>query len=196
MEKKLEELIEKLSELPSLTKKTSTKMIIDFLKKENKNKDLEIINELLMELKFCKKCNKITSNDNSVCNSCQKNNSETLILIKNHLDFINLEKHVEQNNFNSYILNIDSKASLIKFLSFDENYKKLSFFLENTTKIKEIIFSFSITSENDLLSSFIQENFKDKYNFYVLGKGLPLGNSINYIDQDTLKFAFLKKEKI
>lgn len=192
-----QELLELLSAFPALSKKTANRLLMDLLAlKDNKNNFINELQTYLLALSFCKQCNKITSNSDSICDACKTNTSNTLVLVKNHLDFSNLEAVIEHNQFNSYILNINTRQELIVFFGDQTKFEHLLLFIKQNISIQNIFFSFSHTNENDVLIQMIEELLGDKFNYYQLAKGLPSGNSVDYIDQETLKHAFFKKEKI
>ncbi len=191
------DLLELLADFPSLSKKTANRFLMDLLAlKDNKNNFLEELKQHLLALKFCNKCNKITSNDDGICDVCKTNTSDTLVLVKNYLDFNNLENVIEQNQFNSYILNINTRQELILFFGDQSRFEQLLSFVKQNEKIKNIFFSFSHTNENDVLVQMIEELLGSNYSYFQLAKGIPSGNSVDYIDQETLKYAFSKKEKL
>ncbi len=192
-----QQLLDLLVSFPSISKKTANRLLIDLLAlKDNKITFVDDLKTNLLALNFCKQCNKITSNSDLICDDCKLNKSDTLVLVKNHLDFNNLEAVINQNQFNSYVLNINSRQELIVFFGDRTKFNQLQQFVELNPEIKNIFFSFSHTNENDVLIKLIEELIGDNFNYYQLAKGLPSGNSVDYIDQETLKHAFSKKEKI
>ncbi len=190
----------KLSSIKSISDKQANKIIIDFMNIREKNYgDSNIwakIQEEFDSLHFCIKCNKITSNEDKICNSCNTNLSTTLVIVKNQLDFQNLEMTLNKSGFNSYILNLNSKKDLIDYISFSSNHLNLEEYIKDK-KIEEIIFALSFTDENKLLIDFLKNEIIDeRIKIFSLAMGLPTGNIVEYIDKELLDYAFNNKKKI
>ncbi len=193
-------LKDKLSSIKSISEKQANKIIIDFLTQREKqyidSNYWTNIQEEFDNLKFCKKCNKINSEIDDICLQCKQNQSTTLVIVKNQLDFQNLEITLAKSSFNSFVLNLNSKKELIDYISFSNDHKALEEYFKEKN-INEVIFALSFTDENKLLIDFIKEQVIDeKIKVYSLAMGLPTGNIMEYIDNDLLEYAFLNKKKI
>ncbi len=193
-------LKDKLSSIKSISDKQANKIIIDFMSARDKNYTDSNIWEKIQEefnaLNFCIRCNKITSNEDKICNFCNSNLSTTLVIVKNQLDFQNLETTLNKSGFNSYILNLNSKKDLIDYISFSSNHLNLEEYIKDK-RIEEIIFALSFTDENKLLIDFLKnEVIDERIKVFSLAMGLPTGNIVEYIDRELLDYAFINKKKI
>ena len=199
MENNFDELVDIISSLNSVTAKSAKKISLDILDMKERNIDflttINKIESIYLTTGYCKLCNKINSNKTLVCTDCQSNNSRTLVIVKNQQEYENLRIIIELSQNNSFILMIKNKSDLISFLSFQEKYKKFERYLKSNPNFKEIIYSLSHTDDNEILLDFIRDQVDDSISFYTLAKGLPIGNSVEYIDQESLVSAFNKKVK-
>lgn len=144
-------------------------------------------------IKKCNICNRY--NENTICNIClDTNRTKQLMLVGNSLDIDKFE------NIGLY------KG---KYFVFDQNISLknedfiVSSLLEKLIDIlkdkNELILSLSPTIEGQFNMHYIKKFLKNKINFtniFQLSTGIPLGSSVEYIDQDTLKESLLNKIKI
>lgn len=189
---KLEELLKTVFDF---TKKQFQKFIFNIFKSSSEDID-QICNQikaLRNSIKKCNICNRY--NENTICNIClDTNRTKQLMLVGNSLDIDKFE------NIGLY------KG---KYFVFDQNISLknedfiVSSLLEKLIDIlkdkNELILSLSPTIEGQFNMHYIKKFLKNKINFtniFQLSTGIPLGSSVEYIDQDTLKESLLNKIKM
>lgn len=184
----IQDLIEKLNQLPGISKKTSIK-IANFLVTNNEydiNSLIHLLENIKTNISICNICKytKIASK----CKFCDNDRLDfnTLMIVESIQDVDKIEKAgFFQGKYFIWDINALKKKELN--LSDDE--------FNFIDSFENIILSLSPNLEGEVKSQYLINIFKNK-NISKLAIGLPFGSQIDYIDEITLRSAFENRTKI
>ena len=190
MPKILESLIEDISKLPGIGKKTAERLAIHLLDSNNEyleslSSNIKNLNE---KISICNVCHCFSDpNQESVdSNSCiicsdELRSKDTICILEKASDVITFER-TGYNGLYHILGNLISPIDGIN--EEDLNIESLIMRLE---KISEIILATNASLEGDATALYIANLLKD-YPIKVtrLARGLPIGGSLEHVDQTTL----------
>lgn len=181
----LNELIEALEELPSIGKKSATRLAL-FLAKD-KFRAMKLINAIenvVTNIKECTICGNFSEYE--ICEICDNpNRDKTLAIVENPKDIMIIE---ESRSYNGYYFVLDHLD--------DEKIQKLRNLIQEK-EIKEIIFAFSPSVESEAKSLYLEDKLKDlEVEFSQIAQGVPTGVHFENIDVNSLAKAIKLRHKI
>ncbi|WP_027334354.1 toprim domain-containing protein [Mycoplasma elephantis] len=186
----IEELIQSLVSLPSITKKNAAK-IAQYILKMNIDDVAQLIKSIEKVKNYvflCNRCHYISSGD--LCNICldNKRNKNVIMIIENINDIDKIEQaQFYDGEYFVWDLILDKKQNSKIQLSNDE--------LSYINSHNNIILALNPNLQGEIKSEFLINKLKNK-NISKLAIGLPFGSQIDYIDEITLKQAYKNREKI
>lgn len=191
----IQNLIEKLSTLPSVGPKTAERYVFYLLRQsEEKIKNLATaINELKEKTKVCKNCFVLSEND--ICPICADKNRRAgvLCVVENTQDLVAIEA-TKQYDGRYFIL-----GGLINTINEiqpeDLNIRKLLTRIKNE-EIKELIIALNFTLEGETTALYLTKILKDHLKITRLAKGLPAGSNLEYADELTLGNALKYRSEL
>jgi recombination protein RecR len=176
--KSLNELIENLQELPTIGKKSATRLAMFLVK--NKFIAMKIANSIetaITAIGECKECGNLSENE--LCDICMSERENKLCIVAHSKDIILLE---ENSIFKGYYFVMPELDN--------EKIKKLTKMIENK-KIEEIIFAYTPSIENEAKILYLEERLKNKnLKFTKIAQGIPMGVSFENVDITSLHKAF------
>ena len=183
--KSLNDLIEVLEELPSIGKKSATRMALTLAK--DKFKALKIVNAIenvISNIQECKICGNFSEYE--ICNICDdKFREKILAIVENQKDILTIEN---SNSYNGYYF-VLSKV--------DDNHLQKLKNLIKSYEIKEVIFAFSPTIENEAKILLLEDKLKDlNIEFSQIAQGVPTGVNFENIDINSLSKAIKLRFKL
>lgn len=187
--KSLLSLIEGLKKLPGVGRKTAERFAFKIL--EWPQKDITqlaaTLHFLTESIKKCPECGCIQ--DASACSFCSKHNLDPILcVIATAKDVYPIEHtrmyHGYYHVLGALISPLEGKtASDLNIDLLIERIDKL--------QIKEVILALDSTLSGDTTSLYLQEHLKGKaLKISKLASGVPLGSSLDFIDEGTLSQAF------
>ena len=181
----LNQLIEAFEELPTIGKKSATRLA--FYLAKDKFKALKLINAIenvVTNIKECKICGSFS--DYEICNICSNENRDNILaIVENAKDITIIEESGSFNGYYFVLTHID-----------DEVITKLKDII-NKKNIKEIIFAFPPSVENEAKSLYIEDKLKDlNVEFTQIAQGVPTGVHFENVDINSLSKAIKKRVKI
>tara|TARA_Y100001970_G_scaffold34771_1_gene43018 strand:+ start:2132 stop:2752 length:621 start_codon:yes stop_codon:yes gene_type:complete len=190
--KTLENVIIDLTKLPGIGRRTAERLAIFLLESDSDYlKSFSInINDLDEKMSECKTCHCfIDVNHNSELNECficndESRNAKIVCLLKKASDVIIFER----TGYNGQYHILGNLISPIDGINEEDlNVKSLLLRLKSNQNIEEIIIATDTSIEGDSTALFISELLK---NFSIkvtrLARGLPIGGTIEHVDQTTL----------
>lgn len=194
--KDFELLIDAFKSLPSVGTKNATKYAYHIVKSDNIYID-EFIKRIInakKNLKYCSLCHNITEND--ICNICKNDNRiNTLLIVDSVADLDKIEEIGIHNGY-YHVLHgeINPKQGITDKELFINDIKDHI----QKANINEVLIATSFSISGEITAEYIKNNIKDllNINVYRIGFGLPTNSSIDYSDEQTLKFALINKRKI
>ncbi|MFV8401096.1 toprim domain-containing protein [Mycoplasma sp. 005V] len=184
--------IAKAKKIPGISKKQAEKIVYWIL--ESEQNDVFELSKLIQDIKngtkFCPICSSLMQEDNcSICHDPNRNNS--LLVIEN----LQAMQKIEDAGFyhgKYYILPflIEKEKDVVKY------QKEIKEFVKYASSFDEIILAISPTLKGEITNQILKiELSKDKLNVTKLAIGLPLGASLDYMDEITIKFALNNRQK-
>ena len=183
----IENVVNEISKLPGIGKKTALRLSLFLLKKDlefSKNISKAII-DLKEKTTFCKVCHMICEDDNC---SCQDDNSlinkKILCVVEDTPDALAIQNTNHYNGLFHVIGGLISPIDGIgpENLNIESLVKRV-----DEGEINEIIFALSPTLDGDTTSFYISKKLS-KYNLKIttISRGIPIGGEIEYADEITL----------
>jgi recombination protein RecR len=191
----IQNLIAKLSDLPSVGPKTAERYVFYLLKQPAES--LKTLATALLELKekttLCGLCQAVAETD--PCPICHDKNrhSDLLCIVENTQDLATIEA-TKQYSGRYFVL-----AGLINTINdvkpADLNIDKLVNRIK-TSQIKEVILALNFTLEGETTALYLTKILKDHLKITRLAKGLPAGSDLEYADELTLASALKNRNEV
>ena len=189
----IEDLIEALTCLPGVGKKTAQRMTY-YLLQRAKNDALnlsDVLKEVVSNTINCKSCRNLTQDE--FCDLCAdlNRNNEMLCIVESPADVFNIEN---STNYNGKYFVLLGKLSPLDGIGPKEIGINLLDEKLSQGNVKELILAVNSTVESDVTAHVISE-LALKYSIKVtrLAQGVPVGGELEYLDQYTLSKAFDKR---
>ena len=179
MQNEIERLIELFASLPSIGKKTATRIALDLItnKKELIPNFINSLDDVAKNIKSCNICHNIDIIN--PCNICiSDRNPKVLCIVESVADLWTIES---SNIFTGKYHILGGSLSAIKGIGPDDlNLASLNKRLDGQTT-----------------GFFLSDLYQDKVQkISKLGYGLPLGSEIGYLDEGTLNAAFESRKAV
>ena len=181
------ELINALTILPGIGKKTAQRMALFLL---DKNKDgasilAKTLNIALENVQRCSSCRMLTSND--LCSICSDSSRDdrSICVVENPSDVLAIESTGGYRGKYFVLLGRLSPIDGVgpEELGINDLLNKIS-----KEKIREIILATSSTVEGDATAIFIKDHVKDA-KVSRISYGIPIGGELEYVDGTTIARA-------
>lgn len=194
--KDMEELILKLSSLPTIGRKSARRLAFKIVEMDQDEvfdlaKTLVNVKE---NIKPCRVCGNIT--DGEICDICRDDSRDktTIIVVEDSSNIISLEKAREYRGLYHVIGGLLSPRNEIgpENLNIDSLIERVK-----TGEIKEVILSLSSTTDGEFTSGLISEILKP-YGVKVtkIAQGIPIGVSLDYFDEMSIYRAIEDRREI
>lgn len=194
--KDLELLIDAFKSLPSVGTKNATRYAYHIVKSDNLyiNEFIKRITNAKNNLKYCSLCHNITTND--ICNICINENRDDVILVVDSI--ADLDKIEELNIHKGYYHVLHGEINSKKGITDKELFINDIIDHIKKTNIKNVLIATSFSIAGEITAEYIKNLLKNinDINIYRIGFGLPTNSSIDYSDEQTLKYALINKRKI
>ena len=182
--KSLEELIDNLQTLPTIGKKSATRMAMYLIK--HKFEALKIANAIenaVTAIDECKECGNLTENE--LCEICMSERENKICIVEHSKDIILLE---ENEIFNGYYF-VMPELDNFKIEKLIELIKKKN--------IEEIIFAYTHSLENEAKIIYLEDRLKEfNITFSKIAQGIPMGVGFENVDITSLYKAFSGRVKL
>ena len=186
-------VIEELSKLPSIGKKSAQRLALHLIKKDKQ--DLEALINSLAELKdnikFCTQCFNISSNE--ICGVCSnpKRDSSIICIVEEASDVIAIEN---TNEFNGRYHVLGGVLSPLAGVGVEDlKIKELVNRLKDDG-VKEIILALNPNTEGETTSLYLAKLLKPiGIKITRLARGLPIGGDLEFTDEATIGRAVLNR---
>jgi len=193
----IEKLINDISKLPGLGRKSAQRIALFLLK--NKQKNLSpLINTLKKSFESITECNICGNIDlNDPCKICEniKRDSSKICIVEDVSDLWTFEGVGIYNGL-YHVIGGNLSAINGRQIS-DLKLKQLVNRIENN-KISEVVLALSTTMEGQTTSYVIADKLNNFKNLTIsrLAQGIPMGGEVHYLDENTLNTAFQSRKKI
>ncbi|WP_024653568.1 recombination mediator RecR [Borrelia persica] len=181
----IQDLIDLVSKLPGIGKKTASRMVYDILYTgENFARDLgQILIKLHTEIKKCKNCYNFSEEES--CNVCVDvyRNKDMICVVEMPQD---LEVIEATNEYDGFYFVLHGHLDPLRNIGPDKlNLDKLEDYVK-FLQAKEVIIATEFSIEGDVTANYIRNLLKDlDINVTRIASGLPAGGSISNADRVT-----------
>ncbi len=193
----IDRLINDISKLPGLGRRSAQRIALHLLKNKDKNL-LPLINTLNISYEKILECNQCGNIDTKeLCYICQnsKRDKETICVVEDVSDLWAFER---VGFYRGVYHVLGGALSAIQGIGTDEiKLKKLLQRIERDN-VKELILALSTTMEGQTTSFVIADKLESykELNITKLAQGIPVGGEVHYLDENTLNTAFESRKKI
>ncbi len=186
----LEELIKQFSKLPGIGKKTAERLSI-FILKANIDDVFEFsktLKQIKENIKTCSVCHCFIED---LCYICRDRSSNIICVVEDATDVFLIDKSGFEGKFHvlgGLLSPLDGVAP--DHLNFDTLLKRLE-------GVEEIIVAVDPSSEGDMTNLYLSELFESyEIKLSRLARGVPIGSSLEFIDQVTLTHSMNDRVQI
>ena len=190
----LNDLINSLTILPGVGKKSAQRMALYLL---DKNKDgASLLSKTLQDavetIGRCKRCRILTSNEYcKVCSDTSRDN-QSICVIENPSDMLAIES---TGGFRGKYFVLLGRLSPIDGVGPEDLGIDQLLNLISKEDVKEIILATSSTVEGDATAIFIKDHIKD-IKVSRISYGIPIGGELEYVDGNTIARAIQGRTEI
>lgn len=185
----LQKLVEELSKLPSIGRKTASRLAFFMIEHPQDAQALaQSIFNVKNSLSHCKQCFGLSESDLcSICNNSTRD-SEILCVVESAYNIFTIES---SSIFKGYYHVLGGIISPMKGIGPSNlNICSLKKRVE-TQKIQELIIATNPTVEGEATAHYLMHELEDKVPLISrIAKGIPSGSDLEYIDQSTLVGSF------
>ncbi|MFH1613321.1 MAG: recombination mediator RecR [bacterium] len=192
----MEILINEISKMPGIGKKTARRLAFYLLKTPYKeiNKLIDSIIIIKQKIKYCKICFHITEQE--ICNICQNPQRENSIIcvVESSNDLMAIESSKGYNGVYHVLMGVISPLEGI-----DISDLKIDSLLQRVKehKPKEIIIATNPDSEGEFTANYLLKILKPfDIKISRIARGIPIGGEIEYSDYATLSKSFQGRTEI
>ena len=191
--KALDDLVNALSRLPGIGRKTALRLAFHILKSERSEADelAGSIKRVKDQIKLCKRC--FNFSEKELCDICSdpNRNSKIICIVEDPQNIHLIEKTNEYNGLYHVLGGIISPLDGIG--PEDLRIKEL---LNRLEGVEEVIVALNPSTEGEATSIYLARLIKNMgINITRLARGVPLGSSLEFVDELTLSKALQARDK-
>ena len=199
-------VIEEFSKLPGIGPKSAERLTFHLLRSSKASPEAlgKSLNELKIELKYCKQCQMVSLQEEcSICSDSTRDRT-TILVVENPLDVVAFEKTSYKGLYHvlhGVLSPIDGmgpeQLKLKELIDRCQDASHLRSSSSGGQAIKEVIVATNPDVEGEATASFIHDKLKDKVAAITrLAHGLPMGADIEFADQVTLREAVAGRRRL
>lgn len=195
--KKLNRLIDVLSSLPGIGKRSAERIAVSMLEwdREKQEYTADLIANLKEYIGKCPECGNYTEKNNKcrICSSANRNKS-LICVVETPVQIRNIEK---SSAFNGVYHVLEGKLSPVSGKSPDKLQIESLLKRIEKNQTEEIILALSPDMEGRATAMYISEILNDKkVKISMIAQGLPAGSDISYADSATISAAISGRRTI
>ncbi|MDA8982381.1 recombination mediator RecR [Gammaproteobacteria bacterium] len=190
----LNDLINSLTILPGVGKKSAQRMALYLLDKNKDGASLlsKTLQDAVESIGRCKRCRMLTSNEYcKVCSDTSRDN-QSICVIENPSDMLAIES---TGGFRGKYFVLLGRLSPIDGVGPEDLGIDQLLNLISKEDVKEIILATSSTVEGDATAIFIKDHIKD-IKVSRISYGIPIGGELEYVDGNTIARAIQGRTEI
>ena len=192
----LQKVIDELSKLPSIGRKTAQRLALYILKSDLQNIDslVNAISELKSKIRFCEICFNISTEEKCEVCSSPKRDQSIICVVEEASDILSIEKTNEYNGLYHVLGGVLNPLAGINPGNLKINELLLRM---NNSAVKEIILALNPNAEGDVTSLYIIKVLKEyPVKISRIARGLPIGGDLEFADSATIGRAFIGRMSI
>lgn len=189
--RKFIDLVESIKMLPGIGTRNAERLAYHIIENEYVKNELMDGLDNVSKIKHCQSCGVICDND--ICTVCANpNRQKKLCIVSTSKELFQFE---ESGLYTGYYHVIGGEVDIQKGVHPEDlNIESIQNRI-NELNIKEVILALNFTIQGEITAKYINGILKD-VDVTSLAKGIPLGGSVEYLDNYTLQQAFNKRNKI
>ena len=192
----LDTLINELTRLPGIGRKTAQRLAIFILKSdvEFANKLTAAIQQLKSEIRLCKQC--FNFSEKELCSICsdQRRDLLKICVVEDIVDIMAIEESNEYNGLYHVLGGVISPLSGVTpaDIHIQELINRIS-----TEKISEVLLAINPSTEGEATMIYISKLLKeDKVRITRIASGVPIGSHLEFLDAVTIGRAILTRQDL
>lgn len=191
--KPLDDLVNALNRLPGIGRKTALRLAFHILKSES-SEAAELANAIMRvkrEIKLCRQC--FNFSEGELCDICRNpnRNPKLICVVEDPQNIYLIEKTNEYNGLYHVLGGIISPLDGIG--PEDLRIKEL---LNRLDGVEEVIVALNPSTEGEATAIYLAKLIKSMgINITRLARGVPLGSSLEFVDELTLSKALQARDK-
>jgi recombination protein RecR len=192
--KALDELVNALSRLPGIGRKTAVRLAFHILKSESSEAS-ELANSIMRvknQIKLCARCFNFTENE--LCEICRNpnRNPKIICIVEDPQNIHLIERTNEYNGLYHVLGGIISPLDGI-----GPEHLRIKELLNRLEGVEEVIVALNPSTEGEATAIYLARLIKDMgVTITRLARGVPLGSSLEFVDELTLSKALQARDKI
>ncbi len=192
--KALEELVNALNSLPGIGRKTALRLAFHILKSDDVEAN-ELANSVIRvkkEIKLCRQCFNFTESE--LCEICRdpNRNSKIICIVEDPQNIHLIEKTNEYNGLYHVLGGIISPLDGI-----GPEHLRIKELLNRLEGVEEVIVALNPSTEGEATAIYLAKLIKNMgINITRLARGVPLGSSLEFVDELTLSKALQARDKL
>lgn len=194
--KLVENIIEKLTKLPGVGRRSAERMAIWFLNnsKEEAKSLCDAIIQLKERLMFCPRCNNLTERE--ICAVCDDpaRDQATICVVENPKDLVAIERTGMYRGVYHVLLGTISPQD-----GRGPDDIRMSHLIRRvqSDSIKEVLIATDPDAEGETTALYIAKQLKPMgVRINRIGLGIPVGSSVEYVDLSTLTMSLVSKKEM
>ncbi|RIY31781.1 recombination protein RecR [Psittacicella melopsittaci] len=197
-DKLINDLINKFAKLPTVGRKSSTKIVYSLLAQADRSQIVNLANALLnaaQNVKHCKCCNTLTESEYChICSNPERLIEKKAIIVSNPLDIDNIESF---SIYDGIYFVLSGLISPLEGIGPQEAGIPLFINFLKTQQIKEVTIALSTSAEGEATAQFIQDICQRlDIECFKFATGLPSGVNFSNVDANTVLNSFINRTKV
>ncbi len=197
MSKLLENVVEELSKLPGIGRRTSLRLALHILKMEAQSVGdmTRSIDDFRNKINHCSECNNLS--DSEICPICLNSNRDrtTICVVEQVADLISIENTHQYNGLYHVLGGVISPMHGIA-----PSDLKIDLLLERAKRgdVREIILAISASVEGETTLFYIMNRLKGVENVKIsnIARGIGFGDELEYVDEMTITHALNNRREV
>ena len=185
----IEKLVEVLSSLPSVGRKTAQRLTFFILRQPSEyiDKFVNSLNDLRNNVKYCSQCFNYTEVDPCPICSSKKRDTSLICVVEEPNDVFAIEKTNEFFGLYHVLHGIINPLEGVT-----QNDIKIKELVERINGVNEIILALNPTVEGEVTTQYIAKILKPlNIKITRIARGVPVGSELEFTDEATLSRALL-----
>lgn len=197
MSRLLEDIVNELSKLPGIGRRTSMRLALHLLRVDNSNvEDLTTaISRFRNEIQYCRVCNNLS--DSEICPICSDTarDRSTVCVVEQVGDLLSIESSHQYRALYHVLGGVISPMQGIapSDLKVDQLIERVA-----SGEIKEVIMAVSTSIEGETTQFYIMNKLREFEGVKVtnLARGIGFGDELEYVDELTIAHALKNRRAI
>jgi len=192
----IENLIEKLTKLPGVGRRSAERMVFWFL--NNPQEDVVSLANNIVQLKeglrFCRLCNNLSETEICMICSDTRRDEATICVVENPKDLLAIERTGTYRGHYHVLLGAISPAE-----GKGPDDLKIQHLIKRVTtqNIKEVVIATDADTEGETTALYLTRELRSTgVKLSRIGLGIPVGSSLEYADLSTLSMSLACRRQI